>query len=72
MKVVCINSGASLINSNQLIEGKTYYAYGFFPGFSPENILVRLEGVEGVWDYDRFIPASVEFEIEEQIFDALK
>ena len=70
--LICIDSAPSLINPHQLIEGKKYYPYFFMPGFKRGKLLVMLKGVEGSWDYDRFLPASVELEIENEIQNALK
>jgi hypothetical protein len=42
------------------------------PGFKKGKLLVALRGIPGWWDYDRFIPASVEFDLEQQWQDALK
>lgn len=71
-KLICINSAPSITNEAQLVEGRTYYPYFFMPGFAPGKILVALKDVGGFWDYDRFIPANLDHEIESQIFDALK
>lgn len=70
--LICINSNPSLTNSTQLREGKKYYPFFYMHGFKPGQVLVLLKDVDGAWELDRFIPESVDFEIERQVFDALK
>ena len=71
-KLICINSAKSLLNSNQLTEGKTYEPFFYMAGFVPGQLLVGLKGTDGIWELDRFLTVEAEKEITDQIFDALK
>lgn len=71
-KLICIRSNPSLLNSNQLTEGKTYEPFFYMAGFAPGQVLVLLVGTDGIWELDRFLTVEVEKEITDQIFDALK
>ena len=70
MRVICVDNRSNLLG-NQLIEGKTYHVEGFFRPLH-SGARYYLEGVSYSVPVNQFIPYDINFEIEKQIFDALK
>jgi len=66
-KVICINSTAWPFTP-PLIEGKTYHV----SAVNRKAERYMFFGQKGSYPMSRFIPASVEFEIENEIFEILK